>query len=80
MVDDRSRQFPRENHDLVAQLCHRRLGIGADGLILLDNHPSEDFEMIYSMMEYNNKVYRFKAELKDDFKEILNKIKSVSYD
>lgn len=29
---------------------------------------------------YNNKVYRFKAELKDDFKEILNKIKSVSYD
>lgn len=47
MVDDRTRQFPRENHDLVAQLCHRRLGIGADGLILLDNHPSEDFEMIY---------------------------------
>lgn len=47
MIDDRNHQFPRENHLLIAQLCDRRLGIGADGLILLDNHASEDFTMIY---------------------------------
>lgn len=31
----------------IAALCHRRLGIGADGLILLQNHASLHFEMIY---------------------------------
>lgn len=47
MIDDRNHLFPRENQLLIAQLCDRRLGIGADGLILLDNHATEDFTMIY---------------------------------
>ncbi|MBL6646950.1 MAG: diaminopimelate epimerase [Flavobacteriaceae bacterium] len=47
MIDDRNRQFPRTDHELVAQLCNRRFGVGADGLILLSKHPTEDFEMIY---------------------------------
>ncbi|MBA3900661.1 MAG: diaminopimelate epimerase [Bacteroidetes bacterium] len=31
----------------IAALCHRRFGIGADGLMLLQNKTGYDFEMIY---------------------------------
>jgi diaminopimelate epimerase len=31
----------------IAQLCHRRLGIGADGLMLLTHAPGYDFGMVY---------------------------------
>lgn len=33
--------------EVVQQLCHRQFGIGADGLILLNNVIGYDFEMIY---------------------------------
>ncbi|MCG2461085.1 diaminopimelate epimerase [Flavobacteriaceae bacterium F89] len=47
MVDNRKETFPKTNTKLVATLCDRKFGIGADGLILLDNDPVEDFRMIY---------------------------------
>ncbi|MBT8260272.1 MAG: diaminopimelate epimerase, partial [Bacteroidia bacterium] len=47
IIDNRQNVFDKNNTKLVAQLCDRRFGIGADGLILLEDHITEDFKMIY---------------------------------
>jgi diaminopimelate epimerase len=46
MVDDRSLTFALAKKE-IADLCDRRFGIGADGLILLQNDPDYDFRMVY---------------------------------
>jgi diaminopimelate epimerase len=47
IIDDRQKTFPVQNQPLIEKLCDRRFGIGADGLILLQNNPDFDFEMVY---------------------------------
>src|SRR5690606_15866190 len=49
MVDNRELQFSKNDTNLIHRLCHRRFGIGADGLILLENSKDdkEDFKMVY---------------------------------
>ncbi len=62
LIDDRTETFPTHDQALITHLCHRRFGIGADGLILLQNGPSDstpdeaspgveshrsDFRMVY---------------------------------
>ena len=47
MIDDREKVFDLTDNDLIAAICERRMGIGADGLILLREHETLDFEMIY---------------------------------
>jgi len=47
VFDNRNGHFERNDTDLVRRLCDRRFGIGADGLMLLQNADGYDFEMIY---------------------------------
>ncbi len=48
MLDQREHQWiSRSDTKTIEQLCNRRFGIGADGLILLQNHEGYDFEMVY---------------------------------
>jgi len=47
MIDNRNNVFDKANLKQVQQLCDRRFGIGADGLILIENLDDLDFNMIY---------------------------------
>ncbi|MVM30221.1 diaminopimelate epimerase [Spirosoma sp. HMF4905] len=47
LIDDRNETFPASDQALVERLCDRRFGIGADGLILLQNDPNYNFRMVY---------------------------------
>lgn len=49
MVDNRDLIFSKNDTNLVNRLCHRRFGIGADGLILLEpaSQEGDDFKMVY---------------------------------
>ena len=47
IIDNREHNFPENDFEFVKNLCDRRFGIGSDGLMLLQNYPSLDFEMKY---------------------------------
>ncbi len=49
MVDNRDRKISKNDTKLINHLCDRKFGIGADGLILLENSedPKDDFKMVY---------------------------------
>lgn len=44
IIDNRARKYDKLD---VARLCHPKFGIGADGLMLLQNLEGFDFEMVY---------------------------------
>jgi len=47
IIDNRENILKGENNLLIEKMCNRRFGIGADGLLLLQNHNDYDFEMRY---------------------------------
>ncbi len=47
LIDNRNKMIKKHNVDLVKKLCDRKFGIGADGLMLLENKADYDFEMVY---------------------------------
>ncbi len=49
IIDNRLGVFPKNDTKLVARLCDRKFGIGADGLMLLEKPTAadDDFVMVY---------------------------------
>jgi diaminopimelate epimerase len=47
IFDNRNGEFNTLTSKQVKSLCHRRFGIGADGLMLLNENEGYDFEMVY---------------------------------
>ncbi|MET6990330.1 diaminopimelate epimerase [Sediminicola arcticus] len=47
IIDNRDTVFPKSDTQLVARFCDRKFGIGADGLILLENDELTNFKMVY---------------------------------
>ena len=45
LIDDRPMAFPCKDADLIARLCHRQLGVGADGLLLIQPSEKSDVKM-----------------------------------
>lgn len=54
IIDNRQLFFPKDDTKLINTLCDRKFGIGADGLILLENHPELDFTMVYYNADGNS--------------------------
>lgn len=46
LIDNRLEEFEASDQ-LIQKLCDRKFGIGADGLILIQNHPDLDYRMVY---------------------------------
>jgi diaminopimelate epimerase len=46
IIDNRETKFSFTNEQ-VARICHPKFGIGADGLMLIENHPSLNFHLEY---------------------------------
>jgi diaminopimelate epimerase len=47
LIDNRIDAFDKSNHRLIEFLCHRRFGVGADGLMTLESESGYDFKMTY---------------------------------
>lgn len=47
ILENRDNIYDGLSSEQVKQICHRRFGVGADGLMMLNKHDDLDFEMIY---------------------------------
>ena len=47
VIDNRQNLISKNDTEKIRQVCDRRFGIGADGLMFLENDPESDFRMVY---------------------------------
>jgi diaminopimelate epimerase len=47
IIDNRKKYLTGQENQFIHRLCHRRLGIGADGLLLIEYCNSDQFELQY---------------------------------
>ena len=73
LIDNRYELFPKNNTKLIEKLCDRRFGIGADGLILLENDKFSDFKMVDATATDDDAFKReeTKTKIGDVFQEVM---------
>lgn len=47
IIDNRALLFPKDDVSLIEKICARRFGVGADGLMLVENADGYAFRMVY---------------------------------
>ncbi|MCX2576110.1 diaminopimelate epimerase [Pedobacter sandarakinus] len=47
LIDHTKKPIEDIDNEVIAKLCDRRFGIGADGLMFITSHQQYDFEMLY---------------------------------
>lgn len=47
LFDNRTGQLKGDEHDFFQRICQRRLSVGADGILLLNNSAQYHFSMVY---------------------------------
>ncbi len=47
VIDNRDKHFDITDTENIKLICHRQLGVGADGVMLLESEPDLDFKMVY---------------------------------
>ena len=47
VFDGRNGQLPEDRVRFVQQVCRRRVGVGADGVLIVENNHRADFRMVY---------------------------------
>ncbi len=47
LIDNRRLGLPHHTHELFEKWCSRRFGVGADGLMFLEEEEAYDFRMVY---------------------------------
>ena len=47
IFDNRERKLPTNDKDLWAKVCDRNYGVGADGILFLEESKNADLKMVY---------------------------------
>jgi len=47
LIDNRNDIFSGDEYDFFQKICQRRLSVGADGILLLNNSSHHDFSLVY---------------------------------
>ncbi len=46
LIDNRTKGYSFSDQE-IQKICDRRFGVGADGLMLIEKHPTLDFNLVY---------------------------------
>lgn len=77
MIDNRSGEFSLTTEQ-VQKICDRRFGVGADGLMLIEKHPTLDFNLVYFNADGSQSLCGNGSRAAMSFASFLNMVKGTA--